>query len=758
MNKNAGKKVSIEMVAKQGQGGKMANNNVNRGRALRIAVGITVLLLIMLNSATAVPIYGKIHNCDIVTWPGSYEVVEDLNASNGTAPGSYNCIIIAVSDVVVDGLGHTVNGTNVPNAYGVQVYNWPATHNVTIKNLKINNWDSGIFFRDNTEGYIINNIINGSNFAGIQIYEANNNTIADNILINSNASNYGLGIRVYNSINNTLYHNTASNNFYGIELLYNSNRNNITKNNISGNTRDGASLYMAHNNVLNNNDANSNKNMGMELYYSDNNTLRSNNASNNYYGIGLDYDNNNTLIDNNAHRNQAYGIGLYNSNNNNLTGNNADWNNGIWSGGNGIDLYQSNNNLLRNNNVHFNGNIGIVADTADNNTFRGNNASNNGGGINLFVGSNNTIAGNNASSNDYGIGIAYSLSGNNTLTDNTASNNNIMDFHSTGSAPHKVTNLTIGPNIISFTAKDVGIRSVLAPAPDPSGHQSLNKFLNITNDSEDSWIALNVSYSSGDVAGLNESSLSMWRYNDTWSKVGGLNGVNIGQKYVYANITAFSIFAPMASITGAPNITSWENNKTNDESLTLTLNNSEAVKFNTTANQSIDTWNWFVDGADQSNNFDNLSTSFGSAGTHTVEVNATSVNGVSSTITWTISVPEASPGGDIIITSNTILNSGNYTYGNLTITNNATLVFNGSVILNATYLTIDAGSSISSDGKGYGAGSGPGAGNSNFGAGGAGGGYGGEGGDSQGANGGPTYGSSLAPVDLGSGGGNDTGN
>ncbi len=90
----------------------------------------------------------------------------------------------------------------------------------------------------------------------------------------------------------------------------------------------------------------------------------------------------------------------------------------------------------------------------------------------------------------------------------------------------------------------------------------------------------------------------------------------------------------------SPNITSWGNNKSNDQSTTLTLNSSEAVRFNATANQTITAWNWFKDGVGQSNNFDNISTSFGAGGTHTLTVNATNGNGITNTVTWNITVPE----------------------------------------------------------------------------------------------------------------------
>ncbi|MFZ2411194.1 MAG: putative Ig domain-containing protein, partial [Candidatus Methanoperedens sp.] len=89
---------------------------------------------------------------------------------------------------------------------------------------------------------------------------------------------------------------------------------------------------------------------------------------------------------------------------------------------------------------------------------------------------------------------------------------------------------------------------------------------------------------------------------------------------------------------GAPGITSWGNNKTNNDILTLTINISEAVNFNATANQSIDTWSWFKDNANQNNNYDNFTTGFNVAGIHTIKVNATNTNGTSNTLTWTVTV------------------------------------------------------------------------------------------------------------------------
>ena len=87
-----------------------------------------------------------------------------------------------------------------------------------------------------------------------------------------------------------------------------------------------------------------------------------------------------------------------------------------------------------------------------------------------------------------------------------------------------------------------------------------------------------------------------------------------------------------------PIITSNYNNKTNNDTLSLSINVSEVVNFNVTANQSIDLWRWFKDDVNQTHNFDNLTTSWAASGIKTLSVNGTNSNGTTSTIEWTITV------------------------------------------------------------------------------------------------------------------------
>lgn len=95
----------------------------------------------------------------------------------------------------------------------------------------------------------------------------------------------------------------------------------------------------------------------------------------------------------------------------------------------------------------------------------------------------------------------------------------------------------------------------------------------------------------------------------------------------------------------APNINSWGNSQYNNSDLVISipLIKGRMTKFNITANQTIDTWNWFKDGVNQSNNYDNFSTNFSNWGTYTIQVNATNTNGTSNTITWTVKSVDANP-------------------------------------------------------------------------------------------------------------------
>jgi len=121
----------------------------------------------------------------------------------------------------------------------------------------------------------------------------------------------------------------------------------------------------------------------------------------------------------------------------------------------------------------------------------------------------------------------------------------------------------------------------------------------------------------------------------TWDRSGVYNITYIGtNENGSVNITwIVTVLEP-----GAPIITHWYNNKTKDNSTSVTINESEPIYFNATADQPIDTWNWCKDGVNQNINYDNFTTSWSVKGTYTVSVNASNARGTSNTVIWYVTV------------------------------------------------------------------------------------------------------------------------
>jgi len=70
----------------------------------------------------------------------------------------------------------------------------------------------------------------------------------------------------------------------------------------------------------------------------------------------------------------------------------------------------------------------------------------------------------------------------------------------------------------------------------------------------------------------------------------------------------------------------------------VSINTDENINFNATANQTITTWNWYVNGTNQNINYDNISLSYSTVGTRLIQINATNSNGTSNTISWNLTV------------------------------------------------------------------------------------------------------------------------
>ena len=140
-----------------------------------------------------------------------------------------NTIRIDKSNVVLDGAGFTLERkSNIGNTAGVVIL--PGVDEVTIKNLKIKDFVSGITLKGS------GNVVSGCTITdcstGIGLNEATGNTISDNKFFNNKG-----GIQLHNSLNNQFRNNKFENS--SISTGLDGNFNDIDP----SNTIDGKPIY-----------------------------------------------------------------------------------------------------------------------------------------------------------------------------------------------------------------------------------------------------------------------------------------------------------------------------------------------------------------------------------------------------------------------------------------------------------------------------------------------------------------------------------
>jgi parallel beta-helix repeat protein len=169
----------------------------------------------------------------------------DVYTLTGNINSSSSGIVIERNNTILEGNGYTLQGTGRGN--GIQL---TSRTNVTVQNLQIKAFDSGISF-----GF---------------------------------------------SSNNSISRNTIKNNFYGIALTSSSNYNSIDGNNAT--TNDFCGIFLgsssSYGSVYGNN-VTANNGYGILLDSSSYNTVSGNNVANNYDGIWLGASSNNSIFGNN---------------------------------------------------------------------------------------------------------------------------------------------------------------------------------------------------------------------------------------------------------------------------------------------------------------------------------------------------------------------------------------------------------------------------------------------------------------------------
>ncbi|AGN01442.1 peptidase S8/S53 subtilisin kexin sedolisin [Salinarchaeum sp. Harcht-Bsk1] len=116
----------------------------------------------------------------------------------------------------------------------------------------------------------------------------------------------------------------------------------------------------------------------------------------------------------------------------------------------------------------------------------------------------------------------------------------------------------------------------------PADYGDIGAFLNLSEEGPGSQIDVNVTYDDADASGLREDTLEVHRYNGTGWETVSTTGVDTATNDVWASVTSFSTFAPLAEETqGTFNVTSVESNAS-------TVLEGETVQVNATINNTGD--------------------------------------------------------------------------------------------------------------------------------------------------------------------------
>ncbi|MEM4215191.1 MAG: right-handed parallel beta-helix repeat-containing protein [Candidatus Pacearchaeota archaeon] len=161
-------------------------------------------------------------------------------------------------------------------------------------------------------------------------------------------------------------------------------------------------------------------------------------------------------------------------------------------------------------------------------------------GLRIYSSSFSAVFENNFVNNARGIeliGLVDTSSSYNQFFDNNITNSAIYDLYvrcDPGACDaNSFDNFTFNNVKASLVPWNIVLKATTSPAEPPSGYDDINKFLEINNNTENSWLLLNISYLDSEIGSINESTLRLWKYNGSWHQVD--SDVDIDNNVVYMN-------------------------------------------------------------------------------------------------------------------------------------------------------------------------------------------------------------------------------
>ncbi len=198
----------------------------------------TVIIAIMIAvSFYSVHAATNITDCTVISASGEYLLTADiLDSSSG------NCIQINSSDVIFNGLSHTVDGKDSWGSIGISTV--PGIKNVTLLNLILTDWDVGLYVSNLSNSTLENITISSHVSYGIAIRSSANITFRSTT-VEKGSSFSSEGINVQDSENLTFINLTSSENYANDGVDFSNTNNTLLKDcNISANGANG--VYLDH--------------------------------------------------------------------------------------------------------------------------------------------------------------------------------------------------------------------------------------------------------------------------------------------------------------------------------------------------------------------------------------------------------------------------------------------------------------------------------------------------------------------------------
>lgn len=390
----------------------------------------------------------QIESCTTITEPGRYVLTQDIQHDTADP-----CIRITVSNVILEGRGHTLAGgvderaltafMNASFQTGTHpgMPEWDTTgiaanasqplSNVTVRDLTVTGWFFGIYYSNVSNGEITDTTVTDTG-DGISVYDS------EGILVAHNEIRTNVGGIVGDGANDTAIRgNQVENNTFTGILFFNTVRNAtgfirfagpVTNNDIAGNT-------IAANGG------------GILVDTGRSNTIRGNTVTGSQFdGIALVFEvTGNTVVNNTVVNNGDNGIiAVINATTNTISNNRV-----LRNRVNGI-LLQNNStqNRVAANQLTANGHSGIALVEDSNANLVASNAITNTTGRDNFT-----------ARSGYAAGIVLNGSSDNVIRDTTARNNTNWTYYSLKNATNNtVEELTIDETVtVSFTGTDVAV-------------------------------------------------------------------------------------------------------------------------------------------------------------------------------------------------------------------------------------------------------------------------------------------------------------